>query len=325
LAGLLRKPGADLSGAGLFYDRRYSNLLAPADVSRALSLYRAVQKRRGPGSQQTLMGLLDALVSTGDPGLLPFWREALTSTQKRDRMKSIRPEFVVAAFAIAAYRADEGDALALLVELAARGETPTLRALAARALWLAPATIEGAALSAEVRSLLSQIAVEDAALLPRHQARRGLRHLEAPCPLDAPEGAMRFDVRLGRASSCAITLPSTAPLTALHHSIQAALDWDDDHLYSFFLDGVVWSRAFEIPGRTPLGHRVAPADQPDAGDWRVGEVGFKKGCRFVYFFDFGDRHRFDVKVCAIHEVAPAGGCLGVECSGDPPAQYHRKD
>src|SRR5688572_18824325 len=39
-----------------------------------------------------------------------------------------------------------------------------------------------------------------------------------------------------------IAVRSDQTLVDVHYALQAAFDWDDDHLYSFWLDGEFWSR-----------------------------------------------------------------------------------
>ena len=75
-------------------------------------------------------------------------------------------------------------------------------------------------------------------------------------------------------------------LTALHHGIQQAFGWTDDHLYSFWLDGRFWGddgTEFVRPG-TPDG------DNPTA-DVPITELGLDIGARIAYVFDYGDEWR----------------------------------
>ena len=42
-----------------------------------------------------------------------------------------------------------------------------------------------------------------------------------------------------------IELKETQTLVDLHNAIQEEMGWDDPHLYSFFMDGKVWSQNLE--------------------------------------------------------------------------------
>jgi hypothetical protein len=75
-------------------------------------------------------------------------------------------------------------------------------------------------------------------------------------------------------------------LTALHDAIQQAFNWENDHLYSFWLDGQFWGDAtaeLVIPG--------APDTDSRTADVPVDELGLKPGARIAYVFDYGDEWR----------------------------------
>jgi hypothetical protein len=75
-------------------------------------------------------------------------------------------------------------------------------------------------------------------------------------------------------------------LTAVHDAIQQAFNWENDHLYSFWLDGEFWSDAateLVIPG--------APDTDSRTADVPVDELRLKPGARIAYVFDYGDEWR----------------------------------
>ncbi len=75
-------------------------------------------------------------------------------------------------------------------------------------------------------------------------------------------------------------------LTALHDAIQQAFNWENDHLYSFWLDGEFWGDATAecvIPG--------APDTDSRTADVPVDELRLKAGTRIAYVFDYGDEWR----------------------------------
>jgi hypothetical protein len=165
----------------------------------------------------------------------------------------------------------------------------------------------------------------------------------------------------------------------LHLAIQDAFDWDNDHLYAFYMSGKAWDSGSEyrLPdGYTPWGEfidgdeddqleppELTPEEReaqlrqlfgPDteltlaemeaemADFWEsfwqeVAESGpgnsletelsalnLQSKQEFMYLFDFGDEHRFKVRVHAINEQAdPAVDYPRlVESVGDSPPQYY---
>lgn len=86
-----------------------------------------------------------------------------------------------------------------------------------------------------------------------------------------------------------IEMKASQTLEDLHDAIQDAIDWDNDHLYSFFMDNSFDSldAEFTCPYE-PEGRKTA--------DIAVGAFGFKKGQKFAYLFDFGDMHKFEIEV-----------------------------
>jgi hypothetical protein len=105
-----------------------------------------------------------------------------------------------------------------------------------------------------------------------------------------------------------------------HNAIQDAFEWDDDHLYAFYLSGKAWDEdtAYERPfteGRS-------------AGSVRLEHLPLHARQRFLYIFDFGDEWRHTIKVEAI---VPGGVESGqryprfTERHGDAIPQYGALD
>jgi hypothetical protein len=116
-----------------------------------------------------------------------------------------------------------------------------------------------------------------------------------------------FDARLlsglGRdvpGVSARIAVASYQHLTALHDAILAAFGWDDDHLYSFWLDGRFWGAKDTEYTRphTPDMHHIRPAYIP------INELELATGATVAYVFDFGDEWRVEL---TLREQAPADG------------------
>lgn len=86
--------------------------------------------------------------------------------------------------------------------------------------------------------------------------------------------------------SATVAVAGHEHLTALHDAIQQAFNWENDHLYSFWLDGQFWGDAAAervIPG--------APDTDSKTADVAVDELRLKIGARIAYVFDYGDDWR----------------------------------
>jgi hypothetical protein len=95
------------------------------------------------------------------------------------------------------------------------------------------------------------------------------------------------------------------------------MDWDDDHLYAFCLNGERWDDRYLFNRRFD-----EEEDPPFADEVAIGELGLVPGHKFLYVFDFGDNHRFTIRVKGSREEA--GGELLprlVDRAGEPPPQY----
>ena len=79
----------------------------------------------------------------------------------------------------------------------------------------------------------------------------------------------------------------------LHRTIQSVFEFDDDHLYEFYV------------GQGMLKETYAPEVAANSGEeipveeTALGDLGMKKGMKFSYLFDFGDMWWFDIKVLGI--------------------------
>jgi hypothetical protein len=108
--------------------------------------------------------------------------------------------------------------------------------------------------------------------------------------LDKPESIYVFQVNFRSTEiSRTIALRGNATLHDLHLFIQDVFDFDNDHLYGFFLDN------------KPYSHNDAyfsPADDQgvSASEKEIFTCNFFIGIQFLYIFDFGDDLRFKLKV-----------------------------
>lgn len=109
-----------------------------------------------------------------------------------------------------------------------------------------------------------------------------------------------------------IELRREQTLTDLHHAIQDAADFDDDHLYSFYLSGTLWDKETEF----------SPRDARYSSHTALKNVPLRMKQRFVYLFDFGDQQLFDVQLIGVSRDVPNGHYPRlVEQHGKMPPQY----
>lgn len=141
--------------------------------------------------------------------------------------------------------------------------------------------------------------------------------LESTLPRDKcefMEGIYTFRVSLHRGVWSKIKLSSQHTLHDLHNYIQGAFEFDNDHMYSFFMDGRAWS----------INKFTCPQDYegPHSDEVKIGELQLYKKQKFLYLFDYGDEWRFNVEVFDIEEtnvklLRPEI----IEIKGDLPQQY----
>lgn len=111
-----------------------------------------------------------------------------------------------------------------------------------------------------------------------------------------------------RETSKTIEINGDKSLYNLHMAIQKAFGWDNDHMFSFFLDNKIESSESEYSG-DPLGqHQKAfpgdksrPADEVEIADLRL-----KKGRRFTYLYDYGDNIVHSVELIDIRGAKKNG-------------------
>ena len=113
-----------------------------------------------------------------------------------------------------------------------------------------------------------------------------------------------------------LALRDDQKLTDLHRVLQEAFGWEDDHLYSFWLDGRFWGAAeSELTSPLNIDSAEATAELP------VAELDLKPGATIAYIFDFGEEWR--VLLTFRERSSADGGAYPriVEARGTPPPQY----
>lgn len=111
-----------------------------------------------------------------------------------------------------------------------------------------------------------------------------------------------------------IELSANHTLLDVHDAIQEAFEFDDDHLYSFFMDGEMWS---DYRYNSPMDN-----EGPYVDEVKLGELGLREKSRFLYLFDFGDEWVFGIEVISIVQCRTIKGVYRIiESKGKSPEQY----
>jgi hypothetical protein len=294
--------------------------VAAADVPRAEDLYLRVVASGGTGSQYVQEELLNLLSGAEDERTVPFWVGLIDLKRPRDRFAARRRTRALASLARLAIHRNVPAAYAALRGLAHHpGEQ-----VRAEAIYYWSLAYEAAErlLPPDVVADLTGIATQDGAFAPRFRARDALSASDEAVPLDHAGGVYEFKVTLtwAREFYCTIAARSEDNLDTLHALIQDAFEWDSDHLYAFYMNGVVWDDLYRFS--CPM-----EGDNPPFTDEAIlGELGLVPKHKFLYLFDYGDGHEFEVQVAAIRlQPEPGEYPRILERSGKPPEQYRGLD
>ncbi|HJJ36051.1 MAG TPA: hypothetical protein O0X27_02615 [Methanocorpusculum sp.] len=105
-------------------------------------------------------------------------------------------------------------------------------------------------------------------------------------------------------------------LEDLHLMIMATTDFFDEHLHSFFMDGVAWNENSEIRCRYD---EEVPIKESDAY-FTFKMLNLPVGYKFLYIFDYGDEWRFRCRVMKILDEDTDFPTV-ILSKGEPPIQY----
>ena len=290
--------------------------LSVSQLSWIKELYIRVVQRGGSGTQYVQERLLELLAQAKNPSTIAFWIELFDIQNPiRDSFKKQRWTLATAALAYLAIQNDKRAAIDALLQLSKHNK-PEIRTLAVHYLGEAYLYPEQPP-PEEIKVELNRIAVQDPAFGPRFEARSILRAYDLPIPFDHPDSSYTLKVKFRYAKRIyrVFEILSRQTLEDLHLAIQSALNWDNDHLYSFFMYGEAWgegdrfSSPFEEMG-------------PYTTEAVIGELGLVKKHKFMYLFDYGDQHEFEVEVVDIHPQAKPGKYPSmIDSRGESPEQY----
>lgn len=129
------------------------------------------------------------------------------------------------------------------------------------------------------------------------------------------EGTYTFKISLRRGVWRRIELAANHSLHDLHREIQEAFEFDDDHLYAFFMDYKKWSSdCYNSPDDD---------NGPYADEIAIGNLNLYLGKTFLYLFDYGDEWEFKIECEEISQDKPLPvkpRLVGQK--GEAPSQYN---
>ncbi|XJZ28095.1 plasmid pRiA4b ORF-3 family protein [Bacillota bacterium Lsc_1132] len=133
--------------------------------------------------------------------------------------------------------------------------------------------------------------------------------------MEFTKGIFTFKISFARGIWRKVVLSSTHTMDDLHEVILEAFQFDNDHLYSFFMDGRKWSQDCIASPYDDYGH-------PDASRVQIGSIGLQPQQKFLYLYDYGDEWTFIVEVDHIDEkdFEPFASYVAEE-KGEAPEQY----
>lgn len=127
-------------------------------------------------------------------------------------------------------------------------------------------------------------------------------------------GAYTFKVSLSKTLWRKINLSYKHTFGDLHNAIQDAFEFDNDHLYAFYMEGKRSGKAIYC--------QYADREGLIAETTTIESLNLYKGERFIYLFDFGDEWEFNVELLEINEETPIPlKPMIIESKGKSPEQY----
>jgi len=121
-----------------------------------------------------------------------------------------------------------------------------------------------------------------------------------------------FEIKLGKIWR-KVKISASATLADLHLMIQDAFDFDDDHLYSFFMSNKPWDGSGY--GRIEEGRSF------NAVEKKIFELGLDEGQEFLYIFDYGTEWRFKIRMEEYISEVEIEEPMITDAKGESPEQY----
>jgi len=118
-----------------------------------------------------------------------------------------------------------------------------------------------------------------------------------------------------------VTVHDDLTLVDLHYALQSAFGWDDDHLYSFWLNGTFWGAE---AGHYMHPFHAASIEPPGKSACaRLDELALDEGQQIAYVFDFGSEWRVALTLKEKRAVDGRAVARCIEKVGAAPPQYAR--
>jgi hypothetical protein len=300
--------------------------------ARVETLYPEVWGSHGVRKHTAEDALLQLIGFTADPASVPFLREVLALGRVGDTFTARRRQLVLSSLAHIVIRHRDPAAYEALCA-AARHEKVEQRTDAVSLLGRGELYLDGS-LDARTQDLLAKVAAEDTAFGPRFLARLTLLDANPELPALDPDQILAVQARYERASRT-IELRATATLAALAGTILTAFGWDHDHLYEFHMTGDRRDGRFTLPpaddssaferailppmffgmdlvgedddrppassqkkgrGRSRNDKRPSPRAKERLREVCLGHLELPAGHKFLFHYDFGDDHWFELTV-----------------------------
>jgi len=129
------------------------------------------------------------------------------------------------------------------------------------------------------------------------------------------KGTFTLNVQYSNKAWRKIKIAGTNTMEDLHYTIIQSFQFDDDHLYSFFMDGEKWSDDCIVSPYEDFGHAQADLVQ-------IGELGLEVGKSFLYLYDHGDEWSFRITIEHYDgEYSMETEPYEIESKGVAPEQY----
>ena len=130
-------------------------------------------------------------------------------------------------------------------------------------------------------------------------------------------GVYQLQVSLRKDCYRVFEIPAKSTFVKLHDAIQTAFDFDDDHLYGFYLETRGNRGDYEISG--------SPFELDQADEITLGNQILFVGQSFRYIFDFGHHWEFSIKVLDYFPDKELEEVKLIKQVGDSPEQYPNWD
>ncbi len=129
----------------------------------------------------------------------------------------------------------------------------------------------------------------------------------------------------GRKVERKIELKETQSLDDLQDAIIfQSFGWDDPHLYSFFMDNKPYTKNIGMEYSCDREQDTFSGERPNSSKVKLRKLNLSVGQKFLFVFDFGDDHHFQITVAGFGEIQKVKKYPAIlEVKGKAPVQYPR--